>query len=58
MHNLRRMPNGECNLERFAAQQFRDFADETGRLANKQALERGKAIDEAEADIADKPQNV
>ena len=55
---MRRMPNGECNLERFAAQQFRDFADETGRLANKQALERGKAIDEAEADIADKPQNV
>ena len=45
-------------LKCFTAQQFRDFTDQPSRLANEQALEPGKAINQTEADIADKPQNI
>src|SRR5437764_10989409 len=44
--------------KRFAAQELRHFADETRCLANECALESGHAVDKAEADIADEPQQI
>jgi hypothetical protein len=41
--------------QRLTAQQFGYVADQAGGFANEQLLEIGHAIDQAEADVADKP---
>lgn len=43
--------------ERLAAQQSRHVADQTGRLADEELLERRRAIDQAHAEIAQQAQN-
>src|SRR5712691_8061078 len=57
-HGCMSIAVGMKRSQRLAAQELRHLADEAGRLADEEMLERRQAVDQAEADVAREAQDL